>query len=314
MSVYLTIMGSMPEEASSDTVRVKIGCTTVDADSRASALQTGNPEKLNVFHEIPATSPHSVETILHDKFREFGGPRSTPNNRAALGIDGGTEWFAFPRSKIEDVVEAMDSFADISAVKQDLAGANSAASAALAMMDDLPKRHAEEMAAAQSRVALTAATQKNALSKFQRILDARFKREKEEASSLLPSLPQPPPPPKRPRVSVDEDTASPPLPKHSESQLEEVFDSLFLVEKTGGARGPSYKVREIVVKMQQATGDDTLFGGVKKSTSPQTQTKNCNIWLKELLTSRGCITEPNVANTEYVNSKSGIGYKCVSLR
>ena len=67
----------------------------------------------------------------------------------------------------------------------------------------------------------------------------RKKREKEEASSLLPSLPQPLPPPKRPRVSIDEDTASPPLPKHSKSQLEEVFDSIFLVKKTGGARCPS---------------------------------------------------------------------------
>ena len=51
MSVYLTIMGNMPDEAST-VVRAKIGCTEVNAESRAAALQTGNPEKLHVFHEV----------------------------------------------------------------------------------------------------------------------------------------------------------------------------------------------------------------------------------------------------------------------
>ena len=203
MSVYLVVNGSMPEQGSEDTVRVKIGCTTVNtAESRVSALQTGNPDKLHTFYEVPAIAPYDVETKLHQKFSAFGGPFSTSGNRAALDVNGGTEWFAIPRSEIDGLIEAMDSYADISSMKHDLADANSAASAAMAKVDELKKRHADAMAAALSRVAQTAATQKKVVAKYERTLEARCEREKKEASSLLSFSPQPPS--KRPRTSVDE--------------------------------------------------------------------------------------------------------------
>ena len=186
MSVYLTIMGNMPEEAST-VVRAKIGCTEVNAESRAAALQTGNPEKLHVFHEVPAIFPHSVEMKLHQEFHEFGGKHSTPDIRAALGVDGGTEWFAFPRSKIEDVVEVMDSYADLSAVKEERYLADKALWLAYDFARyELQKRHEEEMRAAWSRHKLAEAKLNEADEKLDRIIDARYKREKREKKEPSP--------------------------------------------------------------------------------------------------------------------------------
>lgn len=116
MSVYLLTCPPFVE-GGEERVKAKIGRTSLSADHRASAFQTGNPDLLTVCHEVCVVSPSDAENRLHKFFKEYGGPFASSEVRSRLSILGGKEWFNVPTSILKEIKSGMDSLADLDGMR-----------------------------------------------------------------------------------------------------------------------------------------------------------------------------------------------------
>ena len=147
MSLYLIGLPPFTDENNEKRIIVKVGCTSsASPQSRMNALQTGNPIQLTLLHEVQVSFPFYKERLVHEAFKEFGGPFASETTRKDLGLEGGgTEWFNMPFDSVENVKSVMEIQVDLEDLKRSISSAKLKVSKATDSIKMTMKRHAEEM-------------------------------------------------------------------------------------------------------------------------------------------------------------------------